>query len=264
MRLIRSLVVPFCIAPVLVASAFAQNPAPSTPQSPAAAPAAGPRVPLPVTRAASFDLAAARDHAARILVEPLVFGRVSVGFSGSYTDKMEVPWYGYPTIMYADPLPGAPCPPNCYGPPGEPDYSAWTIDLNLRWYPAQLSLNAEQAKAMIYVGEFIGFTQRRATTNGYIYCPVCAYPEPLDSSVVVPYDSTMPPYPLPPWSPSPVTSTFEAIEPGIEAGVRVQASRHVFFDVGGRWRLVRVDDPYSKKRPGDVDPRLVVSAGLSW
>ena len=252
MRLIRSLLVPLCIVPALAA----QAPAPTT--------ARGPRVPLPVTRSASFDLAAARDHIARILIEPLVFGRVSVGFSGSYSDKMEVPWYPYP-IMYADPYPGAPCPPNCYGPPGEPDYTAWSIDLNLRWYPSQLSVNSPQAKAMLYVGEFIGFTQRRATGNGYVYCPVCGGPLPLDSGVVLPPDS-MPGGPLPyPWpGPNPNTQTFEAIEPGVEAGVRIQASRHLFFDIGGRWRLVRVDDPYSLKRPGDVDPRLVVAGGLSW
>jgi hypothetical protein len=255
MRLLRSLVVPFCIVPALAA----QTPAPS--------PARGPRVPLPVSRAVSADLAAARDHTARLLVEPLVFGRVSVGFSGSFTDQAEVPWYPYPIMYAADPYPGAPCPPNCYGPPTEPDYQAWSIDLNLRWYPALLSLNTPQAKAMLYVGEFIGFTQRRATNTGYIYCPVCAEPVPLDSGVVVPNDSVIGgpyPYPYPRPGPYPNTQTFEAIEPGVEAGVRIQASRQVFFDIGGRWRLVRVDDPYSTKRPGDVDPRLVVSAGLSW
>jgi len=236
MRLLRSLLVPLCIAPALLA------------QTPAA-----PHQALPVTRGLSADLAAARDHVGRLLVEPLVFGRVSVGFNGSYSDHMETPWYPVP-ILYGDPYPGAPCPPNCYSPPSEPDYQAWTLDLNVRWYPAALSVDQAQAKAMLYVGEFVGFTQRRAKFGGYYYCPVCAVPAPLDSGMVSP---------LPP-GPTGFTQTFEAVEPGVEAGVRVQAARHLFFDVGGRWRLVRVDDPYSLKRPGDVDPRLVVSAGLSW
>jgi len=252
MRLFRSFVVPLCIVPALGA------------QTPAQPPPRGPRVPVPVSRAVSADLAAARDHTARILVEPLVFGRVSVGFSGSYTDQAEVPRYPVP-ILYGDPYPGVPCPPNCYGPPGDPDYQAWSIDLNLRWYPALLSLNTPQAKAMLYVGEFIGFTQRRVRNTDYWYCPVCGMPVPLDSGGVVPNDSIIGgPYPTP-WPPYPgTTQTFEAVEPGAEAGLRIQASRHAIFDVGGRWRLVRVDDPWSRKRPGQVDPRLVISAGLSW
>jgi hypothetical protein len=247
MRLLRSLFVPFCVVP----AALAQAPA---------APSA-PRAPLPVSRALSLDLAAARDHTLRFLLEPLVFGRVSVGFSGSYTDQADNPWFAYP-LPLADPIPGAPCPPNCWGPPEDRDYQAWTLDLNVRWYPAALSVNAAQAKAMLYVGEFVGFTQRRADGWPYVYCPACEFPPPLDSVVPVPFDSLVARQSfVGGYGP---TETWEAIEPGFEAGLRVQASRHIFFDVGGRWRLVRVDDPYSSKRPGQVDPRLVVSAGLSW
>lgn len=257
MRLSRSLLVPLCAAPLAFARAI---PAAAQATGPAAAPAsAAPRAPLPVLRSLSLDLAAARDHTLRFLLEPLVFGRVSVGVNGSYTDRAEVPWYGYP-VPLGDPVPGAPCPPNCYGPPDDQDYQAWTLDLNVRWYPGVLSVNTAQAKAMLYVGEFVGFTQRSADGYPYIYCPACAVPVPLDSGLVSPDPAVTDPYRM---AEGP-TRTWEAVEPGVEAGIRVQASRHFCFDVGGRWRLVRVDDPYSSKRPGQVDPRLVVAAGLSW
>ncbi len=243
MRLIRSLAVPLCLASTL----------------PAQAPAPPPRIPLPVLRAVSADLAAARDHTARVFVEPLVFGRVSVGLSASYTDHADVPWYASPVYRtLADPIPFGPCPPFCGSPSADPEYQSWTVDLNVRLYPAALSLNTAQAKAMLYVGEFAGFTQRRFRSQYYYYpCPVCATPVPLDSTGGA--------FPLPPGDyPFTATQSLDAVEPGIETGLRIQASRHAFVDVGGRWRLVRVDDPYSKKRPGQVDQRLVLSAGLSW
>jgi hypothetical protein len=259
MRLKGSLLVPFRIAPlvlVLAAPAIAQNATPP----PAATGSSAARTPLPVSRSLSLDLAAARDHTLRFLLEPLVFGRVSVGISGSYTDQTDVPWYGYP--MPADPIPGAPCPPNCWGPPDDQDYQAWTLDLNVRWYPGALSVNTAQAKAMLYIGEFVGFTQRSANGYPWIYCPVCDRPVPPDSTVVGPSGPNVADQDRMSFIGG--RQTWEAIEPGFEAGVRVQASRHFFFDVGGRWRLVRVDDPYSAQRPGQVDPRLVVAAGLSW
>jgi len=53
-------------------------------------------------------------------------------------------------------------------------------------------------------------------------------------------------------------------EPGIEVGARIAPLPHVFIDVGGWWKLVRIEDPMQRKQPGDVESKLVVAVGIGW
>jgi len=53
-------------------------------------------------------------------------------------------------------------------------------------------------------------------------------------------------------------------EPGAEIGLRARALGPVFVDVGGWFKLVTVDDPTQRIRPGQLDSRLVVAVGVGW
>ncbi len=235
------------LAAVLAAAAAvplaAQAPRPATTRS-------------PMLQSATFDVVAAFDERWRMQLEPLVFGRFSIGLSGSYTTQHD--GFGYPY-----PLPAQdPCPVNVlcttggYG--NGPPYRAWSVDLSARWYPAALSLGGRRQAVAVYLGEFVGYHRRQY--DGPVYygsCPVCASPQPADTL-------TNPP---PPGSPLPyggLTRTITGLEPGLEAGLRVLPARHVVIDVGGRFRLATLEDPMQRLRPGDMDSRLVVAVGVGW
>lgn len=220
-----------------------------------------PAVPV---RGISLDVAAALDHRYRVTVEPAVFGRVSLGITGSFTRTPEVDLNYYPYPLATADL--VPCYPDQYCPPvwdGNSRYRAWTFDFSARWYPAFLSVQGPQARVMAYVGEYLGYSRRELGAPQYYAVPQpypCAYCE------APPRADSAPGYLVPngrqEW-PQWVTQA-EGLEPGLEVGIRAVALPFLFVDVGWSMRLVRLDDPMRRKRPGDVDGRLVVAAGVGW
>lgn len=235
----------------------------------------------------SFDVAALVDDRARVGLEPLVFGRWTIGLGASYTRTAPEEGFPYPvplrdfgqrdvvtettgpTVVVIQRPPcilGYPC-PDTY-PFERPKYRAWSLDLSARYYPPALSFSGPQQRLMVYVGEFIGYHRRRVEQNLIYYygCPYCESPPPLppDSLLTPPPDSGYyPPIYIPP-PVSRFTQNLRGWEPGVEIGVRLIPASPVFIDVGGWFKLVTVDDPMQRIRPGDVDSRLVVAVGIGW
>jgi hypothetical protein len=247
------------ILPLLVAASLAAQ----TP--PASSANATPVAVLSPRRTAFFDVAALVDNRQRFGLEPLVFGRWTVGLVGAHTrttTSTQVIAYGNPL---ADPIPTTLCPvqgcPPQY-PGSDAKYNAWSLDLAVRYYPAAWSFSNPRQRMMVYVGEFIGYHQRTVDQPIYAY-PLMGVPAtPARTSL----DSVIPnppvPYPLP--NPQPVRSRLTGWEPGAEIGVRLMPLEPVFIDVGGWFKLVTIDDPMQRVRPGQLDSRLVVAVGVGW
>ena len=249
MRSLRLAVLPLLVATSLAA----QAPEPSN-QTPTPAAAVAP------LRTAFFDVAALVGSRERFGLEPLVFGRWTVGLIGShystgapgyYGNSIDVPDLGggsAPTILCISP--GCPVPT----PATSSSYTAWSIDFAVRYYPAALSLRDPRRRLMVYIGEFVGYQWRTLTQN--LYPPVAV---PLTGS------SPSPPCAYPGCSGS-VTSSqrFTGWEPGAEIGVRLEPLGPLFVDVGGWFKIVGVDDPTQRVRPGHLDSRLVVAVGIGW
>lgn len=225
------------ILPLLVATSLAaQAPAPTDTSARLAR--VSPR------RTAFFDVAALVDSRQRFGLEPLVFGRWALGLVGTHS-RTSTPAQA---IAYAnplaDPIPTTLCPvqgcPPIY-PGSASSYNAWSLDLAVRYYPAALSFNDPRRRFMVYVGEFIGYHQRT------LQQPV--YP-PLQFQVLVP--------------PSGQTIRISGWEPGAEIGMRMIPLDPIFIDVGGWFKLVTIDDPMQRIRPGQLDSRLVVAVGIGW
>jgi len=241
----------------------------------ASAGAQTPRAPAPVQQSSTIDIASAFEQRYRAMIEPLVFGRFSLGISGEYTTEPNsnsnyiVPPYG----CAVDQLCGRPTPtdlsaPCCgydpgYG--GGEKYRAWSFNLHARWYPEALSIRGARQSASFFIGEFIGFHKRRSSQVVSYGCPYCEdLPPPVDSGSVKP-DTTIA-RPRDPYygGQSFLTQTIKGWEPGMEFGVRVWPTHRVVMDIGGQFRIVRLEDYQSGRRPGDVDKRLLVTAGVSW
>jgi hypothetical protein len=229
------------VLPLLVATSLAAQTPPSRRDS---APAAvAPR------RTASFDVAALVDGEQRFGLEPLVFGRWTIGLIGAHRGTREsqtlVPPMGViPAVI--------PCvSPGCGGPypGGSSGTSAWSLDLAVRYYPAILSVDGPGHRLMIYVGEFIGYHQRSYTQDWY------AVPLPASQP------GSVTPMSLPPTT---GRQYLRGWEPGAELGARVLPLGPLFIDVGGWFKLVTIDDPTQQLRPGQVDARLVASVGIGW
>ena len=187
-------------------------------------------------------------------IEPLVFGRFSIGISGEVSTRND---------GYSSPIAYVGCPVNrlCADPvtalsaPAGPGYREWSFAAHGRWYPAALArANARQSIAF-YVGESVGYRERRRTETYVNPCAWCAQP-------VLP-DTTGGYYPFPGGTTT-NSYTFSAWEPGAEFGVRIGAARHLVIDVGSSFRMVRLDDYQSSQRRGDIDSRLAVSVGIGW
>ena len=217
------------------------------------------RTPVPTMQTATFDIASAFQQRYRAMLEPLVFGRFTIGLSGEYTTEPDEPRNYYPpTPAIACPFSG-PCGGGGYA-SDRSGYRAWSFKVHARWYPGALSYDGQRQSAAIYVGEFVGYHERRTNQTIYYPCPMCA--SGPDSAVFV-----LPPGPDPfpyPGGTNAFRQVLRGWEPGVELGVRVMPRRHIVMDVGGRFLLARLDDPQSATRPGGVDTRLVVSLGVGW
>lgn len=263
MRPLRPILLLLCVATPLAAQ---------TPARGADAGGLAPRQTL------AFDAAALVDERVRVALEPLVFGRFTIGLAAAHTRTADPPDYVniYPpvyaggincgdirTLCAASPLPPICidyCPP--YPDPGS-KYRAWSLDLSVRYYPAPLTLSGPRQRAMVYVGEFIGYHRRRVEQS-YLYygCPYCEAPPPSDSMGLPPPDSATFAPPQPYYNR--FVQNLRGWEPGVEVGVRLIPAAPVFVDVGGWFKLVTVEDPMQRIRPGDVDSRLVVAVGVGW
>jgi hypothetical protein len=246
MRRIRLAILPLLVATSLAA----QAPPASTGEQPAAV--------LAPRRSAFFDVAALVESRERFGLEPLALGRWTVGLVGSHSHSSTPP-----PILVAPvgggggtPVPTVLCPitgcPTTYPGSGSSD-NAWSLDLAVRYYPAALSLAAPQHRLMVYLGEFIGYQRRTLTQVEYPPMPLAETAIPCAATECFPFAP-------------PVTErrTFEGWEPGAELGARLIPLAPVFVDVGGWFRLVTVDDPTQRIRPGEVDARLVVAVGVGW
>jgi hypothetical protein len=216
------------------------------------------RAPMPVLQTATFDVAAAFQQHYRATIEPLVFGRFAIGISGEYTTEPDAPGYiNYP-VYDACPI-NRLCTNAVSG--NDPSFRAWSFNLHARWYPAPLSFGNARQSAGIYLGEFIGYHERRISQTIYYGCPNCyPPPQPQDSTVVPPN-----PYPYPYPGPSSLVQVLHGWEPGVEFGVRLLPMHHVVMDIGGRFRLATIQGDYQARlQPGNVDSRLVVAVGVGW
>jgi len=251
MRAIRLAVLPLLVATSLAA----QAPEPSS------------RTPTPVAavaplRTAFFDLAALVGSRQRFGLEPLVFGRWAVGLVGSHystgSPTLDQPYpvtfapnAGGTVVIDVCPIEGCPTIPTASA---SSSYTAWSLDLAVRYYPAALSLSSPRQRLMVYVGEFVGYQWR--TLNEVLYPPVAVPLEASSQAVACPA----------PGCSGPIVERrhFTGVEPGAEVGVRVEPLGPLFVDVGGWFKLVTVDDPTQDARPGHLDARLVVAVGIGW
>ena len=204
---------------------------------------------------ATIDVADAVRERYAATIEPLVFGRFSIALSGEFTTARDAgnP-YGYPYPLDYCPL------DRLCGTPGyatgsdTPRFREWGFAAHGRWYPQALARANSRQSVSAYVGEFLGYRERRSSEIIYYPCALCLAPQPDTGSY----------YPPPGGGSTTDTRKVSAWEPGVEAGVRVVAARHLVIDVGGSFRLVRLDDYQSPVRRGDVDSRLSVSVGIGW
>ena len=227
-------------------------------------PARGPAV--PTTRSLSFDVAAVAKDRIRGSLEAVAFERFTVGLSGSYSHTVDQEYYAYPMnrTLY-DPYYCAPEMSSCIGPYWNtpPRYRAWALDLAIRYYPSVLSFRNGPSRMMAYVGEFVGYHWRTWDEQVVYYRYGPDDPVALESSdSVIPPPGTMPPYIWP--GPNPIRRTLNAIQPGLEVGVRLLPFSGLFIDVGGRFTLVTIEDPMQRVLKGNVESRLVVAGGISW
>ena len=251
MRALRLAVLPLLVATSLAA----QAPEPSS-QTPTPVAAVAP------LRAAFFDLAALVGSRQRFGFEPLVFGRWTVGLIGSHYST------GSPTLNQPYPVTFAPnagntividvCPgvgcPTIPTASGSSSYTAWSLDLAVRYYPAALSLSDPRRRLLVYIGEFVGYQWR--TLDEALYPPVMVPLAASNQGLPCAY----------PGCSGPVVERqrFTGVEPGAEVGVRLEPLGPLFVDVGGWFKLVTVDDPTQDIRPGHLDARLVVAVGIGW
>lgn len=230
-----------------------------------------PRGPVqPIVRpAVTIDVAAAIDERWRVFVEPITIGRVSLGVSATYTTRPDADGgIAYPA--FTEPAMPDICTPQYCGGTSYPaypyheetTYRASSLNLHARWYPQQLSRRTASGTVSFYVGEFLGYHQRRLTTSSYYGGPV---PMATDSASMPPRDSVGVPLPYPgPIGRSRWTTRLRGWEPGLELGVRGGLGRRFVLDLGASTRIITIDDPRSLKRPGQLDTRLVLGLGVSW
>ena len=246
MRALRLAVLPLLVATSLAA----QSP-------PASSGAASPPAFVAPKRTAFFDVAALVDNRQRFGLEPLVFGRWTVGLIGTHARTRS----SGPTVYYGSPVPEATngsgaCPCCACSPISDgASYDEWSLDLAVRYYPAVLSFNDPRRRFMMYIGEFVGYHRRTVTRTSYV--------TPIGYAPPIVTDSTTP---VPPSYYYPVADRqrLTGWEPGAELGVRLIPLVPVFIDVGGWFKLVTIDDPTQHFRPGQVEARLVVAAGIGW
>lgn len=230
-------------------------------QNPARAPA------VPTARSLSFDVAALAKDRFRGSLEALAFQRLTVGLSGSYSHTVDREYYAYPmNLTHIDPYYCAPEMSSCWYPYWNtpPRYRAWALDLAVRYYPSVLAFQNGPSRMMAYVGEFVGYHWRTWDEQVvyYRYGPDDPVVLPMSSDSVIPPPGTMPPYIWP--GPNPIRRTLNAIQPGVEFGVRLLPFSGLFVDVGGRFTLVTIEDPMQRVLKGNVESRLVVAGGLVW
>ncbi len=227
---------------LLVATSLAAQ-TPPAPSDSAPAASVAPR------RSAFFDVAALVDNEQRFGFEPLVFGRWTIGLVRAHRGAQQSQTL-YPPIATIVPCTA----PGCFPTTNSSGYSAWSLDLAVRYYPAFLSAIGPGHRLMVYAGEFVGYSRRTLTLRQPVV-PAAgggANPTPPITGNPVSY------------SPGATRQRFDGWEPGAEIGARIVPLGPLFVDVGGWFKLVTIDDPTQRLRPGQVDARLVAAVGIGW
>ncbi len=247
------------LLPLLVATSLAA-------QTPGRATANGqPLAAVTPRRSAFFDVAAqAIDNRQRFGIESLVFGRFTLGLAASHSRSTQGPTTSPIGVALPRTTTGSTMPcalPGCGPSPGS-TYTAWSLDLGVRWYPAAFSISNPERRLMVYLGEFVGFEWRRLSDAFYGPLPMAqsgVCPLALQPGIAQPGGCLVITPPL-------VTDThrISGWEPGAELGLRLRPLEPLFIDVGGWFKLVTVDDPTRSVRPGRVDARLVAAIGVGW
>ena len=125
--------------------------------------------------------------------------------------------------------------PGCYAAPeSSSNHNDWSLDLAVRYYPAAFSIDGARQRLIVYLAAFVGYQWRTITQWSYGY--------PLDGK----------------------RTRIWGVEPGLEIGARLKPLDPLFVDVGGWFKLVTMDDPTQRLRPGQLDARLVVAVGIGW
>lgn len=229
MRSLRLAVLPLLVATSLAA----QAPVPSADSS---APAAT----VAPQRTVFFDFAALANYRERFGLEPLVLGRWAIGLIGTHSSMLppiKVEYLNGP-LMGPSAAQTVLCPiGGCqFDPASVTSYNAWSLDAAVRYYPATLSFgDARWGRITVYLGAFTGY-QWRAITQVSAAGPLVSE----DRTVIT------------------------GVEPGTELGLRFKPLAPIFVDVGGWFKLVRLDDPGQSLRPGQLDARLVTAVGIGW
>jgi len=225
---------------------------------------------VPTVRSVYFDVGALARDRIRGGLEALAVGRFTVGLAGTYSHTIDQDGYLYPLgvreAFQNDAYCAYPESFSCIGPWSNVSrYRAWALDLSVRYYPSFLSFQNGPSRMMAYVGEFVGYHWRTWDEQVWYYgygvddvVPVMASRDTL-----IPPVDTLPwnPYPIAP-GPNPIRHTLNAIQPGVEVGVRLVPFSRLLIDVGARFMLVTIDDPLERTPKGNVESRLVVAGGL--
>ena len=224
----------------------------------------------PTTRSVWFDAGALTNDQIRAGVEAIPLGRFTAGLSVTYTHQAHPrdggPYpLGYvatagggPSPYYCDPRMLTLCADPAYYPIDQPRYRAWAFNLAVRYYPEPLSFRNGAARMMVYAGGYLGYHWRTWDENVFYYY---RGPSTLADSVIV-----LPPpggYPIP-YGANPIRRSLKGVEPGVELGVRLLPAGPLFIEAGGRFTLSIIDDRMQRVRPGDVETRLVIAAGIAW
>ena len=209
---------------------------------------------IPTVRGAYFDAGALKRDRIRGGLEALAFGRFTIGLAGSYSHAVDRDGYIYwnrPRGRYAiEVCCDHPESYSCMEAVSTPSrYRTWALDLSLRYYPSFLSFQDRPSRMWAYVGEFVGYHWRTWDEQvWYVPYPPNPYAD---------YNYFAGPM-------RPIRRTLNAIQPGVEVGVRLVPFSRLLIDAGARFTLVTVDDPLQRMSKWNVESRLVVAGGIQF
>lgn len=177
-------------------------------------------------RSVFFDVAALVDSRERFGIEQPVFGRWAIGLIATHSGTSGTV---APTTLCCQPPTGSAWRDN-----------AWNLDLAVRYHALALPFNDPRRRLTMYLRGFVGYQWRSLK---YVY-PLALTPGgPIQGGE---------------------RQIHRGWEPGAEAGVRLKPLEPLFVDMGGWFKLVTVDDPTQRIRPGQLDARLVAAVGVGW
>ena len=193
-------------------------------QSPTSSPDSAPPHAAP-RWAAFYDLVALASDGERYGFEHRVAGHWTIGLTGTYAYRSGIVG---PSTACCQPVAGTTWRDN-----------SWSIGLAVRFGPPALPVLLRN-RLTVYAG----------ATMAYRWSDL-RYVSPLWNTPGGPAQSRE-------------YQRHTGWEPGIEVGSRLRAVGPLFIDVGGWFRLVRLDDPTEAVAPGRVQSHLAAAVGIGW